>query len=561
MKTTSANRQPTFTKAVSILLAILMVWVIMYTITPRSANAALPAVPAGWTQIWSDDFTGGAGTGLNTANWIYDIGNSYPGGAANWGTGEIAAHTNSTANVYQDGGGNLAIKPIRAANGSWTSGRIETVRTDFQPPAGGVMRVESRLQLPNVTGAAAQGIWPAFWMLGAPFRGNYQNWPAVGEIDIMENVNGANQVWGTLHCGTSPGGICNETSGIGGNRVMGAPSLQSAFHTFAIEWDRSVTPNQMRWYVDGIQYHTVNQNQVDAATWNNATNHGYFIILNVAIGGGWPGGPTGSTASGVPMLVDYVTVYTRGGGTPPPPPPPPGGTRYNIPGQIQAENYVAMSGVQVEATTDAGGGSNVGYIETNDWMDYNVNVTTAGNYTVQYRVASTSATGSIQLRNGASVLATTAVPNTGGWQTWTTITSATVNLPAGQYTLRLHAAGGGFNINWLNFVSGGGTTPPPPPGGTTGSGPFEHADYTAGTTKPATTSARIYFTPKGYSSAYVDVHYLVNGGGQQNFRMTNVGGTWEKVVSSVSAATKIEYWFTYNKGTSQYDSVHYTHTQ
>src|SRR5438552_2882484 len=84
-------------------------------------------------------------------------------------------------------------------------------------------------------------------------------------------LNGANTVWGTLHCGVSPGGPCNETSGIGGNRACPGATCQSAFHTYAIEWDRSVSPQQIRWYVDGQQYHQVSQSQVDATTWANAT--------------------------------------------------------------------------------------------------------------------------------------------------------------------------------------------------------------------------------------------------------------------------------------------------
>src|SRR5260370_21428506 len=76
-----------------------------------------------------------------------------------------------------------------------------------------------------------------------------------------------------------------------------------------MELDRSLSPQQIRWYLDGVNFFTINSNQVDATTWNNATNHGFFIILNVAMGGGWPGNPTGSTASGVPMNVDYVMAY------------------------------------------------------------------------------------------------------------------------------------------------------------------------------------------------------------------------------------------------------------
>jgi beta-glucanase (GH16 family) len=274
-----------------------------------SAQAALPATPAGWTLDWSDDFNGAAGTGVDTSKWLYDIGTSYPGGAANWGTGEVATMTSSTANVFQDGQGNLNIKPIRDTKKNWTSGRIETQRTDFQPDAGKVMAVEARIQMPNVTGSAAQGYWPAFWMLGAPFRGNYTNWPSVGEIDIMENVNGVNTVWSTLHCGTSPGGPCNETTGLGGSTACTGSTCQAAFHVYRVEWDRSGASEQLRWSLDGVVFHTVNEGDVDATTWANATDHGFFIILNVAMGGSWPGRPGGLTQSGVPMLVDYVAVY------------------------------------------------------------------------------------------------------------------------------------------------------------------------------------------------------------------------------------------------------------
>jgi len=294
-----------------------------------AADASAPPVPSGWTRVFLDDFTGPANTGVNTGNWLYDLGTGYPGGAANWGTGEIETMTNSTQNVFQDGAGNLVIKPIRNGSGQWTSGRIETQRTDFAAPSGGKLRLEGRLQQPNVSGAAAAGYWPAFWSLGQAARGTgATGWPGIGEIDIMEDINGRSSEFGTLHCGTSPGGPCNETTGIGsGERACGG--CQTGFHTYAIEYDRSVSPEQIRWFLDGSNFFTVNANQVDANTWNNAVHHGFFVILNVAMGGGFPaafgGGPTGSTASGVPMLIDYVAVYTAGGGTPPPPPPPPSG--------------------------------------------------------------------------------------------------------------------------------------------------------------------------------------------------------------------------------------------
>jgi beta-glucanase (GH16 family) len=263
-----------------------------------------------WSLAWSDEFnwTGGA----STSDWIYDIGTSYPGGPSHWGTGEVEVMSSSTDNVFQSGG-SLHIRALHTdtiPTSGWTSGRIETVRTDFQPPANGLMAVEARIRLPNVTGNAAQGYWPAFWILGAPYRGNYWNWPSVGEIDIMENINSLNQWWGVLHCGIYSGGPCNEPSGLVGNASGFSPSLQDDFHLYRIEFDKSISPQQIRWYVDGIQRHIVYSNQIDASSWYSATNHGFFVILNVAIGGDLPGDPISSTVSGGTMLVDYVRIYT-----------------------------------------------------------------------------------------------------------------------------------------------------------------------------------------------------------------------------------------------------------
>jgi endoglucanase Acf2 len=123
--------------------------------------------------------------------------------------------------------------------------------------------------------------------------------------------------------------------------------------------------------------------------------------------------------------------------------------------QIQSEDYTAMSGIQTEATTDTGGGLNVGWIEAGDWMEYKVNSPTAKTYTLQARVSSLYAGTSFQIRNSAgTTLSTINVPNTGGWQTWQTV-STTITLPAGNQTLRFYAVTNGFNINWLNFTNSG----------------------------------------------------------------------------------------------------------
>jgi hypothetical protein len=440
--------------------------------TAVNAGAAVPPPPSGWTTVFSDDFNGAAGTGVNTANWLYDLGHGYPGGAGNWGTGEVESMTNSTANVYQDGAGHLVIKPIRDASGNWTSGRIETQRTDFAAPAGGKLRIEASLQQPNVSGAAALGYWPAFWALGAAARPvGASNWPSIGEWDIMEDINGLSSEFGTLHCGVDPGGPCNETTGIGSGQ-RACSGCQTGYHTYALEYDRSVSPEQLRWYLDGNNFFTVNASQVDATTWNNATHHGFFIILNVAMGGGFPaafgGGPTGSTASGVPMNVDYVAVYTSNGGTTTPPPSPTptstgggGGGGVNAYGTIQAESYNAQSGTQTEATTDTGGGSDVGWIANGDWLQYNnVNFGTTPATQFSARVASGAAggvSGLVEVRldsRSNAPIGSFAIANTGGWQSWRTV-PANISAVTGTHTVYLTFTSGQpadfVNVNWFTF--------------------------------------------------------------------------------------------------------------
>ncbi|MFB7619716.1 glycoside hydrolase family 16 protein [Kitasatospora sp. NPDC056181] len=448
-----------------------------------TATAAVPPAPAGWTTVWSDDFGGAANTLPSGADWIVDTGTSYPGGAANWGTGEVQTYTADTANLRQDGAGNLRITPIRDANGNWTSGRIETRRSDFEPPAGGKLRIESRIQMPNVTGPAAAGYWPAFWTLGAPYRGNYWNWPSIGEFDLMENVNGVNQVWGTLHCGGNPGGPCNETTGLGAVHACPGSACQGNFHTYALEWDRTVSPQQLRWYVDGVQYHSVTSAQMDAASWDAATAHGHFILLNVAMGGAFPDPvagyrtPTASTASGVPMLVDYVAVYSSGGtGTPPPttqppttPPPtttpptttpPPGGTGSAY-GTIQAEAYSGQSGTALETTTDSGGGQNLAALANGDWALYpGVDFGSTPARQFKARVASGAAggvSGLVEVRldsRTSAPVGSFAVANTGGWQSWTTV-PANISAVTGKHDVYLTFTSGQpadfVNVNWFTF--------------------------------------------------------------------------------------------------------------
>ena len=276
-------------------------------VTSAAVPATVPGPPSGWSTVFSDDFNGSSGTGIDS-QWIYDTG---PG--SNFGTGEIETMTNSTSNVHLDGNGNLDLTAIGGGS-SWTSGRVQTSSANVGAPAGGELEVTASIQQPT----GGLGYWPAFWMLGPG------QWPENGEIDIMEDVNALSEVAGTIHCGTDPAGPCNEPNGIGsGLRACGG--CQSGYHTYTMILNRTNTSNEsITFYLDGSEYFSVSESQVGTATWQAAYDHNLSIILDLAMGGGFPNGvcgctsPTSSTASGGTMSVAYVAAYsTSSGGTSP----------------------------------------------------------------------------------------------------------------------------------------------------------------------------------------------------------------------------------------------------
>jgi hypothetical protein len=484
--------------AVAILAALAPIAAILTIVAVPAANAtAVPSPPAGWTTVFSDNFSGAAGTGVNTANWLYDTGTSYPGGAANWGTGEVESETTSTANVSQDGNGHLVIKPIDT-NGTWTSGRIETQNSSFEAPPGGEMEMTASIEQPNPVNGL--GYWPAFWAMGSAARGvGATNWPSIGEFDIMEDVNALSEVSHTFHCGVDPGGPCNETNGISSN-LLACGGCQTGYHTYSIIVDRTNTSaEQLRFYTDGNLQWTVSESQVPVATWQAAVDHGFFMILNVAIGGAYPNRicncttPTSATSSGAGMSVGYVAVYetTGGGGTPTPTPTPtrttptptptptpttttptptptptpttttsaPAGCTQTATSNISADCYVAHQGtVTVSAATGdtnpAGvDGNQAAKLSNGDYLEYtNINFGT-GSRQFDARVASGAAGGvsglvEVVLDNPSNApVGSFAVGNTGGWSTWETI-------PANITTVT-----GTHNV-YLEFVSGAGGNPP-----------------------------------------------------------------------------------------------------
>jgi beta-glucanase (GH16 family) len=269
----------------------------------RVAPSAVPPPPHGWKTIFSEDFNGRAGSKVG-AKWMYDTG---PG--SSFGTGEIETMTNSTKNVHLDGKGNLDITALGSGT-TWTSGRIQTTSPNVGAPAGGKLRVTALIRQP----AGGLGYWPAFWMLGPG------QWPENGEVDIMEDVNSLSELSGTIHCGTFPGGPCNEGTGIGSG-LRPCSGCQSGYHKYAMVLNRRNAANEsITFSLDGKQYFRVTEAQVGTSTWQAAFDHNMSIIFDLAMGGDYPNGqcgcttPTSSTASGGTMRVAYVAAYTTTSG-------------------------------------------------------------------------------------------------------------------------------------------------------------------------------------------------------------------------------------------------------
>lgn len=243
-----------------------------------------------WELFWSDEFEGEAGSPVNSENWTAEI------GGHGWGNNELEYYTDRVENASLDGEGNLVITAIEETLPNttchygqcrYTSARLIT-ENNVEFTYG---RVEMRAQIPR-----GQGIWPAFWMLGANFR--QVGWPRSGELDILENVGYEPQ---TVH-GTVHGSGYSGAGGIGGS-LHADEAFADDFHIYAIDWD----PNVIRWYVDGELFFMLSANDLNGRTW--AFDHDFFMILNVAVGGNWPGSPDDTTVFPQRMIVDYVRVY------------------------------------------------------------------------------------------------------------------------------------------------------------------------------------------------------------------------------------------------------------
>jgi beta-glucanase (GH16 family) len=256
-----------------------------------ATTACVPQDEPGWKLAWYDEFNGSAGSGPDQASWVFDR-----GGEPSWGNNEWQYYTNRPENVSHTGSGALAITARRErlpgmdncqyGTCDITSGRIKT-KGKVEQAYG---RFEARIKIPG-----GAGIWPAFWMLGDNI--DQVSWPKSGEIDVMEAVGKEpGTAYGTAHGdGFSKGGSKSLPNG---------QRLADDFHVYRIDWD----PSSITWYLDGAQYFRLRKTDLaPGQVW--PFDHEFFLLLNVAVGGRWPGPPDGSTPFPATMLVDYVRLY------------------------------------------------------------------------------------------------------------------------------------------------------------------------------------------------------------------------------------------------------------
>lgn len=255
-------------------------------LTASTAACAKHPTRVTWVPVWQEEFDGPAGQLPDLARWGFDVG-------TDWGNGQLEYDTARPENVSLDGQGHLAItaRAESYAGRSYTSGRINT-HGHFEQATG---RFEARMRMPS-----GRGLWPAFWLLGSNFAS--VGWPACGEIDIMEFRGQEPRVLhGSLH-GPGYSGGSAITHAI---TVPGTP-LDSSFHVYAVEW----TSSRIRWFIDDQLYATVEPPDLPAGGgW--VFNHPFFVILDLAVGGGFVGPPDTSTVFPQQLLVDYVRVYRR----------------------------------------------------------------------------------------------------------------------------------------------------------------------------------------------------------------------------------------------------------
>lgn len=244
----------------------------------------------GWELVWSDEFNGPDGSLVDPSKWVVET------GGEGWGNEELEYYTDRAANVFLRNG-NLVIRALKekypvadSKARNYTSGRLKT----FGKFSRAYGRFEARIKLPF-----GQGMWPAFWMLGDDIE--KAGWPSCGEIDVMENVGQEpSTIHGSIHGPGYTGNVGIEAP----YTLSGGQRFADSFHVFAVEW----SPDAIAFYVDQTMYAKRTRPELKPG-WKWVFDKPFFVVLNLAVGGDWPGGPDSSTRFPQEMLVDYVRVY------------------------------------------------------------------------------------------------------------------------------------------------------------------------------------------------------------------------------------------------------------
>ena len=259
------------------------------SITDTNPNDTIPSIP-GWQLVWNDEFSG---TNIDPSKWTHEVNGN--GG----GNNELQYYTDRDLNsLIIDG--NLVIvaqkEEYSVGNKTWnyTSARLNSrKKADWK-----YGRFDIRAKLPY-----GQGLWPAIWMM--PTNSVYGGWAASGEIDIMELLGQEpTRIYGTLHYG---GSYPNNTHTGSSLKLTSGDKFTEKYHLFTLEWEE----NEFRWYVDGHLYLTQNDWYTDAAPYPAPFDQEFYLILNVAVGGNWPGNPDASTYFPQVMVIDYIRVYKK----------------------------------------------------------------------------------------------------------------------------------------------------------------------------------------------------------------------------------------------------------
>lgn len=307
------------------------------TLVPLRSEEGEKTAPAGWKLVWSDEFDGKE---IDRAKWDYDIGNGFYNYEARqwisgWGNNELQYYTREPDNAFVKDG-HLHIRALKESlhGFGYTSARLKTRKKDgtalFSKKYG---RFEFRAKLPT-----GQGIWPALWML--PQEEKYGGWAASGEIDVLE-VKGhqPNRILGTLHFGSRWPANAEASQ----NYDLPNQRTVADFHVYALEWE----PGEIRWYVDGHKFATQSSwwssskttggqgakptAEADLNPWPAPFDQPFYLIVNLAVGGRFPGNPDRTTPFPAEMLLDYVRVYDRTDGYGKVPPRGPGKLPFGSP--------------------------------------------------------------------------------------------------------------------------------------------------------------------------------------------------------------------------------------